>query len=199
MYGQIFQFRYWSILVLPIEMENNWCQTIRNRRYQLYNPNVVRRWKKQHICIHPDSAWNQSAKRWLSRTASVNINFHWWDFSKWSALAIGPRCHASCKIDGQSSVLPKDIALRATILTYEKRAEMYRWCLPLYCSSLRQCIVHSTVIIIIIIIIKKNWQCKAGRGRLTPYESEDPSPTLPTYIGKEKKGQIVEDKKGESN
>ena len=51
----------------------------------------------------------------------------------------------------------------------------------------------------IIIIIKKDWQCKAGRGRLTPYQSEDPSPTLPTYRGKEEKGKIVEDKKGESN
>ena len=55
------------------------------------------------------------------------------------------------------------------------------------------------LIIIIIIIIKKDWQCKAGRGRLTPYQSEDPSPTLPTYKGKEEKGKIVEDKKGESN
>ena len=36
----------------------------------------------------------------------------------------------------------------------------------------------------IIIIIKKEWHCKAGRGRLTPYQSEDPSPTLPSYIGK---------------
>ena len=51
----------------------------------------------------------------------------------------------------------------------------------------------------IIIIIKKNWQYKAGRGRLTPYQSEDPSPTLPTYRGKEEKREIVEDKKGESN
>ena len=55
------------------------------------------------------------------------------------------------------------------------------------------------IIIIIIIIIKKYWQCKAGRGRLTPYQSEDPSPTLPTYRGKEEKGKIVKDKKGESN
>ena len=47
----------------------------------------------------------------------------------------------------------------------------------------------------VIIIIKKDWQCKAGRGRLTPYQSEDPSPTLPTYTGKEEKGKIVEDKK----
>ena len=55
------------------------------------------------------------------------------------------------------------------------------------------------IIIIIIIIIKKDWQCKAGRGRLTPFQSEDPSPTLPTYRGKEEKGKIVEDKKGEGN
>ena len=49
--------------------------------------------------------------------------------------------------------------------------------------------------VFIIIIIKKDWQCKAGRGRLTPYQSEDPSPTLPTYRGKEEKGKIVEDKR----
>ena len=55
------------------------------------------------------------------------------------------------------------------------------------------------IIIFIIIIIKKDWQCKAGTGRLTPYQSEDPSPTLPTDRGKEEKGKIVEDKKGESN
>ena len=51
----------------------------------------------------------------------------------------------------------------------------------------------------IIIIIKKDWQCKAGRGRLPPYQSEETSPTLPTYRGKEEKGKIVEDKKVESN
>ena len=34
---------------------------------------------------------------------------------------------------------------------------------------------------------------------MTPYQSEDPSPTLPTYRGKEEKGKIVEDKKGERN
>ena len=39
----------------------------------------------------------------------------------------------------------------------------------------------------------------AGRGRLTPYQSEDPSPTLPTYRGKEEKGKIVKNKKIESN
>ena len=46
-----------------------------------------------------------------------------------------------------------------------------------------------------VIIIKKYWQCKAVRGRLTPYQSEDSSPTLPTYRGKEEKGKVVEDKK----
>ena len=55
------------------------------------------------------------------------------------------------------------------------------------------------ILIIIIIIIKRDWQCKAGRGRLTPYQPEDPSPTLPNYRGKEEKGKIVEDKKEESN
>ena len=49
------------------------------------------------------------------------------------------------------------------------------------------------------ITIKKYWQCKALRGRLPPYQSEDPSPTLPAYRGKEDNGKIVEDKKGESN
>ena len=51
------------------------------------------------------------------------------------------------------------------------------------------------IIIIIIIIIKQDRQCKAGRRRLTLYQSEDPSPTLPTYRRKEEKGKIVEDKK----
>ena len=32
------------------------------------------------------------------------------------------------------------------------------------------------LLIIIIIIIKRGWQCKAGRERLTPYQSEDPNP-----------------------
>ena len=56
-----------------------------------------------------------------------------------------------------------------------------------------------TLISIIIIIIKKDSQCKAGKRRLTPYQSEDSSPTLPTDRGKEEKGKIVEDKKGERN
>ena len=60
-------------------------------------------------------------------------------------------------------------------------------------------IIFVIIIIIIIISIKKDWQCKAGKGRLTPYQSEDLSPTLPTYRGKEEKGKIVEDKKGQSN
>ena len=68
---------------------------------------------------------------------------------------------------------------------------------PLIAFILRKIIL--SVSVILIIIMKKYWQCKAGRGRLTPYQSEDPSPTLPTYRGKEEKGKIVEDKKGDSN
>ena len=44
---------------------------------------------------------------------------------------------------------------------------------------------------IIIIIIKKGRQCKAEKGWYTPYQSEDPSPTIPTNRQKEK-GKIVE-------
>ena len=43
--------------------------------------------------------------------------------------------------------------------------------------------------IIIIIIIKKGQQCKAGREWYTPYQSEDPNPTIPTYRQKEEKGK----------
>ena len=55
-------------------------------------------------------------------------------------------------------------------------------------DTLHYLILLIILIIIIIIIIKKNWQSKAGRGRLTHEQSEDPSPTLPTYRGKNEKG-----------
>ena len=47
----------------------------------------------------------------------------------------------------------------------------------------------------IIIIIKKYWKCKAGRERLTPYQSEDPNPTTPTHRMKEEKGKTAGDRK----
>ena len=56
-----------------------------------------------------------------------------------------------------------------------------------------------SIIIIIIIIIKRGWQCKAGRERLTPYQSEDPNNTTPTHRKKEEKGKTVGDKKGASS
>ena len=40
---------------------------------------------------------------------------------------------------------------------------------------------------IIIIIIKNGRQCKAEREWYTPYQSKDPSPTIPTYRQKEEK------------
>ena len=51
--------------------------------------------------------------------------------------------------------------------------------------------VRPTIQFIIIIIIKRGWQCKAGRERLTPYQSEDPNPTTPTHRKKEEKGKTV--------
>ena len=52
---------------------------------------------------------------------------------------------------------------------------------------------HIIIIIIIIIIIKKDRQCKAERDWYTPYQWEDPSPTIPTNRLKEEKGKKVED------
>ena len=43
--------------------------------------------------------------------------------------------------------------------------------------------------LIIIIIIKKGRQFKAEREWYTPYQSEDPSPIIPTYRQKEEKGK----------
>ena len=54
-------------------------------------------------------------------------------------------------------------------------------------------IVIKFIIIIIIIIIKKGRQCKAEREWYTPYQSEDPSPTIPTYRQKGEKGKKVGD------
>ena len=54
---------------------------------------------------------------------------------------------------------------------------------------------HNALRMMNIIIIQEGRQCKAGRERLTPYHSKDPSPTIPTHRRKEKKGKTVEDKK----
>ena len=56
-------------------------------------------------------------------------------------------------------------------------------------------LLANLLIIIIIIINRKGRQCKAGRERLTPYQSEDPNPTTPTHRMKEEKGKTVGDKK----
>ena len=56
------------------------------------------------------------------------------------------------------------------------------------------CWLLLTIIINIIIIIKKTWQCKAGRERLTSYQSEDPNPTTPTHRMKEDKEKTAGDR-----
>ena len=40
-------------------------------------------------------------------------------------------------------------------------------------------------------IIKNGWQCKTGRERLTPYQSEDHSPTISSNIMKDEKPKTV--------
>ena len=42
-------------------------------------------------------------------------------------------------------------------------------------------------------------ECKVGRDRLTPYQSEDHSPTIPTHRMKKEKGKTIGDKKGASS
>ena len=51
----------------------------------------------------------------------------------------------------------------------------------------------SHFIIIIVIIIEKGRQSKAEREWYTPYQSEDPSHTIPTCRQKDEKGKRVED------
>ena len=53
--------------------------------------------------------------------------------------------------------------------------------------------------IILLLIIIKGWQCMAGRERLTPYLSKDPSPTIPTHRMKEETAKLVGDKKEASS
>ena len=67
------------------------------------------------------------------------------------------------------------------------------------CHTITVKYVLDVGLLLLLLLLKEDWQCKAGRGRLTPYQFEDPSPTLPTYRGKEEKSKIVKDKKGESN
>ena len=64
-----------------------------------------------------------------------------------------------------------------------------------WCGYLK-CIVLTwtrNVVIIIIFIIKRGQQCKAKREWYTFYQSEDPSPTIPTFRQEEEKEKIVEE------
>ena len=45
------------------------------------------------------------------------------------------------------------------------------------------------LLLLLLLLFKKGRQCKAGREWLTPYQSEDPNPTVPTYRKKEEKGK----------
>ena len=60
-------------------------------------------------------------------------------------------------------------------------------------------IIIIIIIVIITIIIKKDYQCKAGRERLIPYQNTDPSQTIPTHRIKEEKRKTAGDKNGASS
>ena len=49
---------------------------------------------------------------------------------------------------------------------------------------------------LVIIIIQKGWLYEVGREQLTPFKSEDPSPTIPTHRMKENIRNTVGDTKG---
>ena len=53
-------------------------------------------------------------------------------------------------------------------------------------------LVSIIIIIIIIIIIKRYRQCKAERECSTPYQSEDPSPTIPIYRQKKREKEKLQ-------
>ena len=53
-------------------------------------------------------------------------------------------------------------------------------------------------VLLLLSLLLKGCQCNAGRERLTPYQSEDPSPTIPTHRMKEDKLKTVGDKNGAS-
>ena len=63
----------------------------------------------------------------------------------------------------------------------------HQWYAPLFLLMLNIFMSYHSIIIIIIII--KGRQCKAEREWCTPYQSEDPSPTIPTNRQKEEKGK----------
>ena len=70
-----------------------------------------------------------------------------------------------------------------------------KYVLKLYRSKTYRTGTVKIIIIIVIIIIKKGWQCKAGRERLTPYQSKHPNHITPTHRMKEEKGKTAGDKK----
>ena len=81
-----------------------------------------------------------------------------------------------------------------TIFTYDDYSKRMNLCvidilqLTLRLRLTMSVSLHSSQIIIII-SIKKGQQCKTGREWYTPYQSEDLSPTIPTYRQKEEKGK----------
>ena len=59
--------------------------------------------------------------------------------------------------------------------------------------------VLQIILLLLLLLLLKRLVMQAGRERLASYQSEDPSPTIPTYRMKEEKGKTEGDKKGASS
>ena len=102
----------------------------------------------------------------------ISVERSWWPCIRWWGTGRFQE-QGQCFSIGQSCSLPYCLLLFSISLFLSMG-----W----YCGA-------GVFGLIIIIIIKKGRQCKAEREWCTPYQSEDPSPTIPTYIQKEEKGK----------
>ena len=73
------------------------------------------------------------------------------------------------------------------------------------CASIIGCTARvvlnldNQLLLMLLLLLKKAGSAKAWRERLTPYQSEYQSPTIPTHRMKEQKVKSVRDKKGASS
>ena len=81
----------------------------------------------------------------------------------------------------------------------EKKEKMFIQIIKHFIIIIIIIIIIITIIIIIIIIIKTRLAMQGREREIDTLSVRRPQPHIPTNRGKEEKGKIVEDKKGESN
>ena len=109
----------------------------------------------------------------------------WWLGSRSSCVAISSCCRMK-SVDGLHAHVTQNLVIWLWHnLIMAKLLQKYLNIVFLSIQSSRSFSIY----FIIVIVIKKGQQCKAGREWYTPYQSEDPSPTIPTYRQKEEKGK----------